>query len=289
MEESPAQKQEFQLVVRNAQNYDEVGTYALTPGNVYLLASTVFVVVATIVVLLIAFTPLRRYLPGYTNEVEREELAELEVTLAELTELVEGQNLYIENLKRTIRGEAITADSLAVPTDTETIENVAPLPPSEAEIALRRELEEQRAGTAREQRAAIPPSPGSNEVSLAQVYLVTPLNGEISKGFDMSDGHLGVDVLAAQNTPIKATRGGVVFMSEFTPTNGNVIGIQHDNNLVSFYKHNERLLKEVGDRVAAGEAVAIIGNTGTQSTGPHLHFELWHEGRVVDPGEYVSF
>jgi murein DD-endopeptidase MepM/ murein hydrolase activator NlpD len=289
MEDTSARKREFQLVVRNAQNYDEVGTYALTATNVYLLVSTVFVVVAAIVVVLIAFTPLRRYLPGYTNQVEREELADLELTLAELTDLVDGQNLYIENLKRTVRGEATTADSIDESNSGEAVSGVPPLPPSEAEIALRRELEEERAGAVREQRATLPPSPGSNEISLAQVYLVTPVNGEVSAGFNPANGHMGVDVLAPRNTPVKATRGGVVFMSEFTPTNGNVIGIQHDNNLVSFYKHNERLLKEVGDRVAAGEAVAIIGNTGTQSTGPHLHFELWYDGRVVDPGEYVSF
>ena len=124
---------------------------------------------------------------------------------------------------------------------------------------------------------------------LAQVFFVAPVKGEISAGFKVTDDHLGVDILAPQNTPVKAARDGIVFLSEFTNSNGNVVGIQHDNNVITFYKHNSKLLKKVGDQVRSGEAIAIIGNTGTLSTGPHLHFELWHKGRAVDPTEYLRF
>ncbi|MGB3802383.1 MAG: M23 family metallopeptidase, partial [Lewinella sp.] len=234
-----------------------------------------------------AFTPLRQYVPGYGDVVQREEMADLQFTVNELTDIVEGQNLYIENLKRTMLGEAITVDSVEQRTEIVANDDVEPLPPSESEIKLRREMEEQRMTVPAQ--AAAQPSPGSNDVTLASVYLVAPLNGEVSAGFNLSTDHTGVDILAPQNTAVKATRAGIVFLSEFSNANGNMIGIQHDNNLISFYKHNSRLLKDVGDRVKAGEAVAIIGNTGTQSTGPHLHFELWHEGRAVDPGEFVSF
>ncbi len=282
-------RSEYQLVVRNTQNYDAVGTYKLTPLNVYLAVSTVFLVVAALVYLLIAFTPLREYIPGYGKVVQREQLQELRASLTELTTLVEDQNLYIENLKRTVLGEAITADSIDARDALVNREKVIPLPPSESEIQLRREMEEERQGGAVRTTAVLPPSPGSEAVSLAQVYLVAPVNGEISAAFNLTSEHTGVDILAPQNTAIKATRAGIVFMSEFTNANGNVIGIQHDHNLISFYKHNSQLLKQVGDRVLAGEAIAIIGNTGTQSTGPHLHFELWYEGLVVDPREYISF
>lgn len=279
---------EFQLVVRNTQTYDEVGSYTLTLLNVYVALSTLFVVVAVLVFLLIGLTPLRQYVPGYGDTVQQQEVEELRGTLDELAGLVESQDLYIENLKRTVLGEALTADSVEqraeiVPEATE------PLPPSAEEIQLRREMEQERKGQNRQGTAAPLPSPGSNAVPLAQVYLVPPVNGEISAAFNLMSDHTGVDVLAPQNTAIKATRAGIVFMSEFTNANGNVIGIQHDNNLISFYKHNSQLLKEVGDRVKAGEAIAIIGDTGSQSSGPHLHFELWHEGRAVDPGEFVSF
>ena len=270
----------YQLIVRKLGSRAEVGSYVLTPLNAYALVSAVFVVVALLVVLLLAFTPLRRYLPGYGKVIQQQELTELEGTLNELTRLVESQQLYIENLKRTVLGEAITADSVDAREVVVPRQTVTALPPSEAEIKLRREMEEERQGAV---------STESDPVLLAQVYLVAPVNGKISAPFDLTAEHAGVDILAPQHTAIKAVRAGVVFMSEFTSANGNVIGIQHDHNLISFYKHNEQLLKEVGERVQQGEAIAIIGNTGTQSTGPHLHFELWYDGRAVDPRDYVSF
>ncbi|MBB4080199.1 murein DD-endopeptidase MepM/ murein hydrolase activator NlpD [Lewinella aquimaris] len=280
---------EFQVVVRNVQNYEELGSYKLTPLNLYLLVSTLLLVIAGLVYLLIAFTPLREYIPGYGNVVERKDLDELQVTVGELSELVEAQDLYINNLKRTVLGEAITADSIDQRDEVVIRGEVDALPPSEAEIRLRREMESERNGQAGQASAAPPPLPATEAVSLAQVYFVAPVNGEVSASFNLATEHMGVDILAPQNTAIKAARAGIVFMSEFTNANGNVIGIQHDNNLISFYKHNSQLLKQVGDRVKAGEAIAIIGNSGTQSTGPHLHFELWHEGRAVDPGEFISF
>ncbi|MCP9236753.1 M23 family metallopeptidase [Lewinella sp. JB7] len=280
---------EYQLLVRDVKNYEEIASYHLTPLNLYFLLSTLLLVVAALVFLLITFTPLREYIPGYGNVVERQELEELESMVGELSDLVEAQDLYINNLKRTVLGEAITADSIDQSDAVGIPEEVTALPPSEAEIQLRRELEQERNGQLRPTATAPPPLPVTDVVSLAQVYLVAPVNGEVSASFNLTSEHTGVDILAPQNTAIKATRAGIVFMSEFTNAHGNVIGIQHDNNLISFYKHNSQLLKQVGDRVKAGEAIAIIGNTGTQSTGPHLHFELWHEGRAVDPGEYISF
>ncbi|MEL7163740.1 MAG: M23 family metallopeptidase, partial [Bacteroidota bacterium] len=161
--------------------------------------------------------------------------------------------------------------------------------PSEEEIRLRREMALERVGFYSRNAARIAPSPGSNDIPLARLSLVAPVSGKISAGFDQARDHLGVDILAPQNTPIKAARDGIVFISEFTSSNGNVVGIQHDNNLITFYKHNSQLLKKAGDRVKAGEAIAIIGNTGTLTSGPHLHFELWHEGKVIDPVEYLRF
>lgn len=279
---------ELQLVVRNVETYHEVATYRLKAPNILFVLGGFALLVAMLISALIFFTPLREFAPGYGDVVQRGEVMELRTTLAELTALVEGQEYYIENMRRTLLGEAITADSIledrsaAVPLDEE------PLPPSEAEIKLRREMEAERSlpGST---RVSTLPATGNETSSLAQAFLVAPVNGEVSAGFNLFKEHLGVDVLAPRNTAIKATRAGVVFMAEFTNNYGNVIGLQHDNNLISFYKHNSQLLKNVGDRVKAGEAIAIIGGTGTESTGPHLHFELWYGGRAVDPGEYVSF
>jgi murein DD-endopeptidase MepM/ murein hydrolase activator NlpD len=118
---------------------------------------------------------------------------------------------------------------------------------------------------------------------------VTPLKGEISYTFDPQEKHFGIDVLAPANSPIKAIADGIVFISDWTLETGNTIGIQHKNNFVSFYKHNSSLLKKSGVSVKAGEDIAIIGNTGTLSDGPHLHFELWINGTPVNPIDYISF
>lgn len=281
-------KDEYQLVIRDIKSYEEVTSINLTPLNIYIALAAAFFLIATLVFLLVAFTPLRQYIPGYGDIVQRQEINELETLLNEMSSKLTAQDLYIQNLNRTIHGEVVT--SADIESDDFLLDSISaePAPLSEAEIRLRREMALERVGQNSRSSAGVP-SPGSDEVPLAQIFLIAPVNGEISAGYNPTADHFGVDILAPQNTPIKAVREGVVFMSEFTSENGNVVGLQHDNNLVTFYKHNAQLLKKVGDRVKAGEAIAIIGNTGVLSSGPHLHFELWHKGAVVDPTGYLRF
>lgn len=283
-------KDEYQLVIRDVKSYREVSTYNLTPLNIYVAVSAAIFLIAVVVFFLIASTPLRQYIPGYGDIVQRREMNEMERLIGEMSSQIEDQALYIETLTRNINGEVVTSAELEESSPTSDTVSTEPVPLSEAEVRLRREMALDRVGDAsRAGGGGSIPSPGSSAIPLAQIFLVTPVNGEISAGYNPAENHFGVDILAPQNTPIKAARDGVVFISEFTSSNGNVIGLQHDNNLVTFYKHNSQLLKKVGDRVKAGEAVAIIGNTGRLSSGPHLHFELWHEGAVVDPTDYVRF
>ena len=282
-------KDEYQLVVRDVKSYREVGSYNLTPLNLYVAISTLIFLVAVVVFLLIAYTPLRTYIPGYGDIVQRQELNEMEELIDEMGAQMERQSITIETMKRNIHGEVVTSADIeerGIKVDTA---NIAPVPLSEEEVRLRREMALERVGENSRGSSGMAPSPGSTDVPLAQLLLVAPVNGEISAGFKLTDDHLGVDILAPQDTPIKAARDGIVFISEFTSSNGNVVGIQHDNNLITFYKHNSQLLKKVGDRVRASEAIAIIGNTGELSSGPHLHFELWHEGKAVDPTEFIRF
>jgi len=282
-------KDEYQLVVRDVKSYREVGSYNLTPLNLYVAISTLIFLVAVVVFLLVAYTPLRTYIPGYGDIVQRQELNEMEDLVDEMGQQMEQQAITIETMKRNIHGEVVTsADLEDREIEVDTAE-VAPVPLSEEEVRLRREMALERVGENSRNGSGMAPSPGSTDVPLAQLLLIAPVNGEISAGFKLTGDHLGVDVLAPQNTPIKAVRDGIVFISEYTSSNGNVVGIQHDNNLITFYKHNSQLLKKVGDRVRASEAIAIIGNTGELSSGPHLHFELWHEGKAVDPTEFIRF
>ena len=283
-------KDEYQLVIRDVKSYREVSTYNLTPLNIYVALSAAIFLIAVAVFFLISYTPLRQYIPGYGDIVQRREMNEMEDMISAMSDQLDDQALYIENLNRNIHGEVVTSADVEQNSSTSDSVSAQAIPLSEAEIRLRKEMSLARVGDASQAGSvAGVPSPGSSDVPLAQVFLVTPVNGEISAGYNPAENHFGVDILAPQKTPIKAVRDGVVFISEFTSSNGNVIGVQHDNNLMTFYKHNSQLLKKVGERVKAGEVVAIIGNTGRLSSGPHLHFELWHEGEVVDPTEYLRF
>ena len=281
--------EEYQLMIRDVKSFREVGSFNLTPLNLYVALSTIIVLVAVVVFCLVAYTPLRKYIPGYGDIVQRQEMNQMEDQLVEMEKQLRDQSLYIDNLRRTINGEATTDEDIPEQATLIDSSDVQPVPLSEAEVQLRREMDLERVGANSRRGPSAAPLPGSDDVPLAEIALLHPVSGEISARFKATADHLGVDILAPQNTPIKAARAGVVFMSEFTNDNGNVIGIQHDHNLVSFYKHNSRLLKQVGDRVRPGEAIAIIGNTGKLTTGPHLHFELWHEGQPVDPADYLSF
>ena len=281
-------KDEYQLVVRDVKSYREVGSYNLTPLNLYVAIAAILTLVAITVYLLIAYTPLRTYIPGYGDVVTVQEMQDMENLLDEMGERMVDQEVTIEALKRKIHEAPITADSIKDQSIAVDTTNMKPVPLSEEEIRLRREMDLERVGQASRGAGSIP-TPGSAEVPLAEMNFVDPVKGEISAGFKVTQDHLGVDVLAPKDTPVKAARDGIVFMSEFTSSNGNVVGIQHDNDVITFYKHNSKLLKQVGDQVRAGEAIAIIGNTGTLSTGPHLHFELWHKGRAVDPTEFLRF
>jgi murein DD-endopeptidase MepM/ murein hydrolase activator NlpD len=124
---------------------------------------------------------------------------------------------------------------------------------------------------------------------LGNLHFYLPIKGLITNKFDTSKGHLGIDLVSQPNTRVSAVLGGTVLFAGWTLDTGYVIYIQHVNNLVSAYKHNAALLKKVGDKVNGGEAIAIIGNTGEYTTGPHLHFELWHEGKPIDPEQYIVF
>ena len=283
-------KDKYRLVVMNADTFDEVGAYNLTPLNLYILISTVVLLLSIAIFLLIAYTPLRKYIPGYGDIVERREMSALEDEIEELSTQLAVQIEYTENFRRILKGEATTEqdiESQSRPLEEEDME--APTL-TEEEIQLRKEVELERIGQmAQGSNSSFVPRAGSSAIPLEQMYLVTPVNGEISAGFKPTEGHIGVDILAPRNTAIKAAAPGDVFMSEFTNEHGNVVGIQHENDLITFYKHNSRLLKKVGDQVKSGEAVAIIGNTGEMTTGPHLHFELWHRGEVIDPADYFSF
>jgi murein DD-endopeptidase MepM/ murein hydrolase activator NlpD len=276
----------YRLVIMNHETFEEVGAYRLSLLNVYIFLSTLMVVVAFLVVSLIVFTPLKRYIPGYGSANAQPELVRMNQEIDSLKELIDAQDLYINSFRKMLLGEGETLQEIpeaqyAQGDSTLHIERI------EEDELLRKEvaMEEVRAIGQTEPIIA----QRSTDVPLEQLYFTPPITGEVSAGFKPEKKHLGIDILAPKNTPIKAVMDGRVIASDWTLETGHTIGIQHDNNLISFYKHNSALLKETGSFVKAGEAIAIIGNSGALSDGPHLHFELWHKGQAINPAQYLSF
>ncbi|GJM36616.1 MAG: peptidase M23 [Saprospiraceae bacterium] len=277
----------YRLVVMNNETFEEVRSFQLSLLNVYISISSVVVVVAALVVMAIAFTPIRKYIPGYGDALQDEAIIEAYQQINKLEKELDAQEAYTENFRKVLVGDVQTESDIPKVDPQSLVDSLEDVPMSAEESQLIDELELEELGVVAQQprkNALL-----NNDVPLEQLYFISPLHGEISAGFMPEKDHNGVDILAPKNTAIKAASDGYVFLSDWTLETGNTIGILHANNTATFYKHNSVLLKKAGSYVKAGEGVAIIGNTGTLSSGPHLHFELWYEGKPVDPTEYMDF
>jgi murein DD-endopeptidase MepM/ murein hydrolase activator NlpD len=290
-------RDKYRLVVMNDDTFEEVSSFKLSPLNVYVLLSSLVVLTAFLVTMLIVYTPLKRYIPGYGDFTRDSEVAELQSKRRELEETVSGQQLMIDNMRKISTGDLSsmtreaedarykaaggTDDSTNTNVSNESVERI------EEDAALRQSV---AAGPATAPATVSGGgAAGLRDIPLEQLFFMPSVTGEITAGFDPSKNHYGIDVAAPRSSAIKAAADGVVFSSGFTVETGYSIAIQHPNNVITVYKHNSVLLKKEGSPVKAGEAIAIIGNTGEQSTGPHLHFELWYKGSPVNPADYINF
>ncbi|MDQ3143200.1 MAG: M23 family metallopeptidase [Bacteroidota bacterium] len=285
----------FLLIVRNEDTFEETGSYKLSLLNIYVLASSVFCTVGILLFLLITFTPLKRYIPGYGNAQSQTEYSRLQKKLVELDQQINAQNTYLESLKRLLTGKPETQADITK--DVKLVqENASPISRIKEDSLLRSEFESslskssQRAQKQTESKPVfVSAAPSAMTKSLEDISFFPPVRGAVGASYKPEIDHFGIDIIAPKNSPIKATLPGSVIQSDWTLENGFTIAIQHENNLISFYKHNSALLKKIGTKVKAGEAIAIIGNTGTLTSGPHLHFELWYQGLPINPGNFVRF
>lgn len=280
-------KHTYRLIIMNNDTFEEKGSYKLTLLNVYIFLSTIFVVVFIMIFLLVAYTPLRKYIPGYAGGNMDKEVYELNRELAAIEKEFEAHRAYSENFRKLLVGDVKTEEDVDQEIEPAAVDSFQTTEPSEDEQSLRKEIELMEIGTIVKSGRAT--NLNAKDVPLDQLIFMAPVTGEISAGFMPTKKHYGVDILAPRNTPIKVAMDGYVFMADFTVETGNTIGVQHANNVITFYKHNSAMLKTVGAKVKAGEAIAIIGNTGTLTSGPHLHFELWHRGKPIDPTQYIKF
>ncbi len=276
----------YRLVVMNEETFEEVGSYRLTWMNVYIALSVFLVVLVTLVVLLFVLTPIKEYLPGYSSVSQDKDLYKLEKRIRALEKEVNAREVYITSIRNSLTNNVQYKPENPEEEGTALKDTVLNVQPNSADYKLRRAVE---SGRVTGESGEITTSFTENFRTIEQMFFVPPIKGTTSSGFRPDKRHYGIDIVAPRNTPIKAVADGVVITSDWTYDTGNVIAVQHENNIISFYKHNSVLLKKVGSFVKAGEAVAIIGNTGEMTDGPHLHFELWYNGEPVDPAEYVNF
>ncbi|MDX1685389.1 MAG: M23 family metallopeptidase [Saprospiraceae bacterium] len=276
----------YLLVLRNEETFEEMASYKLTLLNLYLVLSTIFVVLFIVVIAIFFLTPLRTLVPGYGVIEEQAAFQELKRDYSLLEDEIAAQETYINSLRRMLTNdpEGIT-DVMEVDTIEEVF--VGPVRRIREDSILRNTVENEL--VLDNMRITFNDFDQQNQRSIKEIFMTPPVKGEISARFMPENLHYGIDVMAPSNTPILSILDGIVITSDWTLETGNTLAVQHDNNIVSFYKHNSANLKAVGDRVKAGEAVAIIGNTGTLTTGPHLHFELWIDGKAVNPADYVYF
>ena len=272
-------KFKYKLTITNENTLEEVVGLHVSKLNglsVLVFAVTVIFLIAA---LIISFTPLRNYLPGYMNSEVREQVVMNALRADSLQQMLERQKMYIMNIqdifKGTVRTDSVhSIDSLTMVRSEELMER------TEAEEQFRKQYEE----TERYNLTTMTDAP-----VVTGLIFFRPTRGILSSGFDANKKHFGIDIAASPNESVLATLDGTVILATYTADTGYVIEVQHAQNLVSVYKHCGSLLKKAGDTVKAGEAIALVGNTGEKTTGPHLHFELWNKGRALDPSKYIVF
>jgi len=274
-------KSRYKLVFLNEDTFEERATFHLRPLTIFVTAGITIILLIVLTTLLISFTGLREYIPGYSDVKMKRQLFTLMQRSDSMQVALNARDLYIDNIKNIVNGTLKTDSASKKPSDKTKVENINTLKKSKEDSLLRHEIE----GSDKFTLSA------NTSVSsgISSFLFFPPVKGMVTNRFNAVAKHYGIDIAGNPNEAVKSTLDGTVILANFTSETGWVIGIQHGNNLLSFYKHNSSLLKKAGDFVKAGEVIAIIGNSGELSTGPHLHFELWSNGSALDPQKYVAF
>lgn len=279
-------RDKYRLVIMNDETLEERLTFRLSRLNVFLVLGTLTIILIVLTSILIAFTPLREYIPGYTNVGLQKKLYELQIKTDSIEKGLANKERFIQNMKDVMNGKDLSTD---IPLRSDTLHKYTniKLKKSPEDSLLRTEIENQ--GKYNLYKFENSENVREKNQSIGKVLFFIPLKGVITNGFNPAQNHYGVDIVAKQNEAIKCVLDGTVILANWTLETGYTIVIQHQQNIVSVYKHNSALLKKEGEFVKAGDPIAIIGQTGELTTGPHLHFELWSDGTPVNPKDYINF
>lgn len=272
------------------ESFEQLFTIRFTPIALGVGIGALAILLIAGVTILIAFTGLREYIPGYPTGEERAMVIQNMMRADSLANEVALRDNMLRNLRLVLNGDDTpTSDSPDGKTATPLItkQSLASLnkQKSDEESAFLDDMERLDEYDV----AAGDDSESAVNSELEATFFFSPIKGIVTDRFGVRAGHLGVDIAAPDGTPVMSTLGGTVIFSEWTLQTGYVIAVQHDNQLVSVYKHNSQLLKAQGARVKAGEVLCMIGNSGELSSATHLHFELWYRGAPLNPENYIEF
>lgn len=273
----------YRFVVVDDATFDEKWSVRLSPMFLILFFGLGAIVIVLVTTFIIAWTPLREYIPGYPDGTERQSMIENKVQLDKLESKLNEQAFYIERVKTIING-GVVPDSTR-----ESDSLVKPLNPAELKKANKEEKDFRKEVEGKENRYKETRDPAASTNSGGLAYFYVPANGVISQSFNPKKNHNGVDISTAKDEPVKAALDGTVVFAGYTSEGGYEIHLQHTSDIVTIYKHNSYLFAQTGQHIRAGETIALSGNTGENSKGNHVHFEIWDNGMAVDPEDYVGF
>jgi len=277
-------KNRYRVTGYNDTTLEQVWHFRISGFGALVLGVVSAIALIATVIILIAFTGLREFIPGYPDENTREQIVANALRADSLEHAVHQWEAHLTNINRLLSGKDplpianTTSDSVRVITGSSSAYVL-----SREDSLLRKEIEEA------DRYNPTPTTEITKPQSLENLFLFPPAKGVVSDMFNAKANHLAIDIVTSPHAPVMAVLDGTVIMADWLAETGFVIQIQHDGDIISIYKHNEKLLKKQGDRVKAGEAIAIVGNSGELTTGPHLHFELWYKGIPIDPMKYIKF
>jgi len=273
-------KDHYRLIIYNDSTIQTVWSIKLTPIKVLTLGSLGAILLILFTTVIIAYTPLRENIPGYPSVKVRQQIIHNYILVDSLENEIKRRDNYFDKIKTLFEGEVPVDETMASDSGLKTYD--VKFKSSNTDSIFQDKLTEEKLNLSISKNQKRFPS-------IANIHFFTPLRGLITSKFNPKTEHLAVDVVGNLNSRISSVMDGTVVFSGWTMDTGYSIFIQHENNIISAYKHNAELLKVEGDKVKAGDVIAIMGNSGELTTGPHLHFELWHNGIALDPETYIDF
>lgn len=270
----------YRLVVINEDTFEERFTFKLNRLNVFVFGGFFSILIIVLTSTLIAFTPIKQYIPGYSSTKLKKKATKLVYKTDSLEQIVKLNEVYIDRVKQLLVGKisevSFNKDSIleVMKYDKDSFN----LNPSSEDLAFRKEIE------AEDRFSLFNPA-----VKKAEVVFSAPAEGTLVDAYNPIKKHYAVDLALETGEPVKSVADGTVIFTAWTAQTGHVIIIEHAQGFISVYKHNSTIHKQQGDIVKGGEVIATSGNTGELTTGPHLHFELWNSGYAVNPEDYIDF